>query len=97
MAAAWFHHLGYTMPYGVNAADYLLDLASGEVTTAKLDGEAGRLHMVACADKFAAAYPSLDGYREGCTLDEGVFGDLWHAAQVESLRFDALRVACSCV
>lgn len=29
-AATWFGHLGCTLPYGVNVADFVLDLASGE-------------------------------------------------------------------
>lgn len=29
-AAAWFGHLGCKLPYGVNVADFVLDLASGE-------------------------------------------------------------------
>ncbi len=30
-AVEFFGGLGYQMPYGVNAADFLLDLASGDV------------------------------------------------------------------
>ena len=29
MAADWFHQLGYTLPYGINVSDFILDLASG--------------------------------------------------------------------
>lgn len=35
MAADWFHRLGYTLPYGTNVADYILDLGSGTVLSAK--------------------------------------------------------------
>ena len=31
MAADWFHKLGYTLPYGTNVADFILDLASGAI------------------------------------------------------------------
>lgn len=31
-AAAWFDRLGFACPYGVNIADWILDLASGEVS-----------------------------------------------------------------
>ena len=31
LATDWFPRLGYRMPYGVNAADFLLDVASGDV------------------------------------------------------------------
>ena len=34
LATDWFHRLGFTMPYGVNAADFLLDVASGDVSGA---------------------------------------------------------------
>lgn len=29
LAAQWFATLGFTMPYGVNVADFILDVASG--------------------------------------------------------------------
>ena len=32
-AADWFSQLGYTLPYGMSLADFILDLASGEVAT----------------------------------------------------------------
>ena len=32
-AAEWFHQLGYTLPYRVSLADFILDLASGDVAT----------------------------------------------------------------
>ena len=31
LAADWFHKLGFTLPYGTNVADFILDLASGAV------------------------------------------------------------------
>ncbi len=30
-AVAFFEGLGYRLPYGVNVADFILDLASGDV------------------------------------------------------------------
>ncbi len=33
MAADWFHKLGFTLPYGTNVADFILDLASGAILT----------------------------------------------------------------
>lgn len=32
-AAAWFGSLGYSLPFGCSLADFILDLASGEVGT----------------------------------------------------------------
>ena len=34
-AIDWFDRLGYTLPYGINAADFILDLASSDVATKK--------------------------------------------------------------
>lgn len=31
MAADWFYKLRFTLPYGTNVADFILDLASGAV------------------------------------------------------------------
>ena len=31
-AAAWFSQLGQPVPFGVNVADHLLDMASGEIS-----------------------------------------------------------------
>ena len=33
MVADWFHKLGFTLPYGTNVADFILDLASGAILT----------------------------------------------------------------
>lgn len=30
-AVVWFGRLGYGLPYGVNAADFILDLASSDI------------------------------------------------------------------
>jgi hypothetical protein len=34
-AIGWFGRLGYKLPYGINAADFILDLASSDVATQK--------------------------------------------------------------
>ena len=34
-AVDWFGRLGYTLPYAINAADFILDLASSDVATDK--------------------------------------------------------------
>ncbi len=34
-AIDWFDRLGYTLPYGINAADFILDLSSSDVGTQK--------------------------------------------------------------
>ena len=37
----------------INAADFLLDLASGDVSTYKVTGEQAQKHLITCAEKFA--------------------------------------------
>lgn len=41
-AAAWFERVGYKLPYGINVADFLLDLASGDIA----QGPSGREYFV---------------------------------------------------
>lgn len=52
LATEWFHKLGYTLPYQINAADFILDLASGDVSTQKVSGAESRQHLIACAETF---------------------------------------------
>ena len=52
LATEWFHKLGYTIPYLINAADFILDLASGDVSTKKVSGAESRVHLIACAEHF---------------------------------------------
>jgi hypothetical protein len=92
-AAEWFEKLGYKMPYGINTADFILDLASGDVATRKLQGEGTRQHLIQCAEKYLAANPG--GFRaDGKELNEKTMGrELWAAAQVSwgaELFFGAL-------
>ena len=79
--AEWYSKLGYTMPYGVNMADFILDLASGVVTTTKLDGNESRLHCIACAETYLSARPL--GYIQGGDVGEAELGyQLFNSAQV---------------
>ena len=65
LATEWFHKLGYTIPYLINAADFILDLASGDVSTKKISGAESRQHLIACAERFLSvshiAYSSAIG------------------------------------
>ena len=57
------------------------DIASGEVSTAKIGGEEARLHCLACAEKFLEANP--EGFVEPAQIRRSVLGtDLWFAAKV---------------
>ncbi|KAL4427647.1 hypothetical protein ABPG75_001736 [Micractinium tetrahymenae] len=62
-AAAWFQQLGVPCPFGVNIADWILDLASGEVVGKQKTGEDMRLHLVACSEQFLQQEPA--GYAGG--------------------------------
>ena len=69
------------MPYGISMSDFILDLASGDVYTKKLDGEASRKHLIACADRYLVAHPQ--GYTTETGVTETDLGrDLWTSAQV---------------
>ncbi|KAK9820397.1 hypothetical protein WJX72_009913 [[Myrmecia] bisecta] len=57
----WFDKLGYTLPYRVNVADFILDLSSADVYTDKRDGEQSRTFLIECAEAYSAKHP-LDGY-----------------------------------
>jgi hypothetical protein len=67
---SWFSALGFAMPYGVNVADFLLDLAQGEVSGTgvplpdaaalphELPGSNGKLPTIAAAEAAPAAAAS---------------------------------------
>jgi hypothetical protein len=55
LAAEWFRRLGFTMPYGVNMADFILDVASGAVVTSKLEAQQANRHLIACSERSAAS------------------------------------------
>ena len=79
LAADWFHRLGFTLPYGVNAADFLLDVASGDVTSDadRVDGtgDAARRALVAAYERFADLVTAdQDGYSASADLTEDVVG-----------------------
>lgn len=59
LATEWFHKLGYTIPYLINAADFILDLASGDVSTKKISGADSRLHLINCAERFLSVRHDL--------------------------------------
>ena len=81
--AEWFQRLGYAMPYGVNSADFILDMASGDVYTKKLDGEESRKHCIACSEHYLQARSR--GYLQGGDLNEELLGsNLWTAAEVRA-------------
>jgi hypothetical protein len=59
-AAGWFERLGFACPFGVNIADWILDLASGEVAGVKKCVATGAPRAAAgCAGSRCALLPGL--------------------------------------
>lgn len=84
----------------MNQADFFLDISSGDIRTQKIDGEAARLHCIACAEKFLSTHS--DGFVEGSALQESQLGhQLWNAAEVgpsaDSDRVLMFQHMCVCV
>ena len=81
LAVDWFHRLGFTLPYGVNAPDFLLDIASGDVTAdaaraTGVRGDAARIALIAAYDRFAALQNACeDGYNVSANLPVKVVGE----------------------
>ena len=77
LATEWFHKLGYTIPYLINAADFILDLASGDVSTKKVSGAESRVHLIACAERFLSVrhIPSCP-HQSGQKIEGGGRGNL---------------------
>ena len=72
-AIEFFNLLGYTLPYRVNAADFLLDLASGDVSIGgERGGEDSRQFLVQCSEMFLAEDPS--GYDDNDIGDQSSGG-----------------------
>lgn len=43
------------MPYGVNMADFILDVASGAVMAGKLEAQQARRHLITCSERCNSA------------------------------------------
>ncbi|KAL0032350.1 hypothetical protein WJX79_006390 [Trebouxia sp. C0005] len=61
LADEYFDKLGYTLPYRVNVADFILDLSSADVYTEGRDGEESRMYLISCTETYLAKHPT-DGY-----------------------------------
>ncbi|KAL4542047.1 hypothetical protein Ndes2437B_g06366 [Nannochloris sp. 'desiccata'] len=60
-AVDYFERVGYPIPPRVNAADFILDLASGEISSKTRNGETSRRHLVALTEAFLTDRP-VDGF-----------------------------------
>jgi hypothetical protein len=94
---SWFSALGFAMPYGVNVADFLLDLAQGEVSGTGVPlpdaphdhaGSNGKLPTIAAADGAAApaaGSKSVAVTAKGMTASAGGAGVLSGPAAIQAL------------
>lgn len=69
--ADWYNSLGFVMPYGVNAADFILDLASGDVRNDSMDGEESREFLIAAYEQYSKDWPQYDGFKAGQYVPTG--------------------------
>eukprot|EP00210_Caulerpa_lentillifera_P007371 g7045.t1 len=42
----WFNQHGYPLPYGVNVAEFILDIANGDIQGQDTDGESSRVQLI---------------------------------------------------
>eukprot|EP00210_Caulerpa_lentillifera_P005992 g5727.t1 len=69
LAVDWFDRHGYPLPYGVNVAEFILDIANGDISGESLDGESSRVHLVDQMTDYLKKNPQ--GFLErGCILEE---------------------------
>lgn len=71
-AVDYFELLGYPIPPRVNAADFILDLSSGEIANSKagLDDDSSRNLIIKCTETFLKCHP-VDGFeleRDGASV-----------------------------
>lgn len=60
----YFERLSYSIPPLMNAADFILDLASNQVASEKLDGEESTKWLIRCTEFFLQKNShNMDGYR----------------------------------
>ncbi|KAI3436788.1 hypothetical protein D9Q98_006199 [Chlorella vulgaris] len=72
-AAEWFSRLGYSLPYGSSLADFILDLASADVSNPERDGEQSRLYLIDTAEAYLRRHPQ-DGFNMDRDSDSGAGG-----------------------
>lgn len=46
LTVEWFQKQGFPMPYGVNVAEYILDLANGDIEGQNMNGEESRKYLI---------------------------------------------------
>ena len=53
----WFHNQGFDMPYGVNVAEYILDIANSNIEGQDMSGEESRAHLIDAMTNFLSSNP----------------------------------------
>eukprot|EP01026_Neomeris_dumetosa_P031549 TRINITY_DN2500_c0_g1_i3.p1 TRINITY_DN2500_c0_g1~~TRINITY_DN2500_c0_g1_i3.p1 ORF type:complete len:686 (+),score=50.56 TRINITY_DN2500_c0_g1_i3:130-2187(+) len=61
--ATWFGHLGFQVPFGINIADHILDLANGDVPSSKLGKDEVKKHLIAVSETYLQHRPA-DGFTD---------------------------------
>lgn len=96
-AGPWFTALGHPVPYGVNVADFMLDISSGEAlpilemkkskdgsTQAEYTGEASRVRCIEISERYLEENP--DGYvLDGVPSLESSINDESHGILADGL------------
>eukprot|EP00891_Asterochloris_glomerata_P001808 jgi/Astpho2/1808/e_gw1.00037.4.1_t len=85
----WFDQLGYTLPYKVNVADFILDIASSDVYTEDRNGEESRAYLIQLSEKYLEQH-ALDGYVPS-TSNREVLSHKHETLQHEQCRVGARR------
>eukprot|EP01023_Acetabularia_acetabulum_P064868 TRINITY_DN8514_c1_g1_i1.p1 TRINITY_DN8514_c1_g1~~TRINITY_DN8514_c1_g1_i1.p1 ORF type:complete len:745 (+),score=131.75 TRINITY_DN8514_c1_g1_i1:162-2237(+) len=91
-AAAWFANLNYAVPFGVNIADHILDLANGDVPTSKLSEDDIKKQLIAVCEKYLERRPAA-----GFVDDEDLKlmrVSMDEARGSETIKFNSVREFC---
>ncbi|CAL8462005.1 g1536 [Coccomyxa elongata] len=81
LADEYFQRLGYQLPYRVNVADFILDLASADVSAPGRNGEDSRKYLIRASERFLTRH-TVDGYCSGAATNAEL-GTVREAAEDE--------------
>jgi hypothetical protein len=83
-AVDYFERLGFCIPPRMNAADFILDLASGQVASGKMDSEESLGYLIKCGELFLEenAVDGFDLHRDSSTIEK-LMEDIRHGIKTE--------------
>eukprot|EP01026_Neomeris_dumetosa_P054850 TRINITY_DN494_c0_g1_i3.p1 TRINITY_DN494_c0_g1~~TRINITY_DN494_c0_g1_i3.p1 ORF type:complete len:686 (-),score=55.92 TRINITY_DN494_c0_g1_i3:520-2577(-) len=87
--AAWFDHIKFPVPFGVNIADHILDLANGDAPNSELSKEEIKKHLIAAAEQYLEHRPQ-SGFVEQEDLQQ-IRVSLDESKGVETVKFNSTR------